>query len=665
MFNKILVANRGEIACRVIKSAQDMGIKVVAVYSDADRYSPHTLMADEAIYIGESPAQSSYLDKEKIISAMKQTGAEAVHPGYGFLSENSDFAREVEKNNLVFIGPPSSAIDSMGDKISSKKIAEGAGVSIVPGFLGEISDENQAEKIAKDIGFPVLIKASAGGGGKGMRIVSSESELKQGLISSQNEAEKSFGDKRVFIEKYITNPRHIEIQVLADKFGNCIYLGERECSIQRRNQKVIEEAPSPFLDSQLRMKMGDQAVSLAKAVNYCSAGTVEFIVDGDKNFYFLEMNTRLQVEHPVTELVTGLDLVELMIKVAYGERLNLMQDQVKLKGWALESRIYAEDPYRNFLPSTGRLTKFKPPQVSDNKEKVIRNDCGVIEGGEISIYYDPMISKLCSWGETRAQAIYYMQEALDNYQIEGIGQNIPFLHSVYRNIDFREGNISTAFIEENYPEGFKGETISKEERNQLAALVGFAQHTRNMRDQTISGRMSPSERNTVGEYFIKFEDQWVAIKIQIGDHEHTAIVDDTQLKFVTSWKPNDALISASFNKKNIVANLRFKDEGITVEYRGFLDTVVVCNETEKELFKFIKEPEAIDTSKFLLCPMPGLLVSMSVKDGDYIEEGQILCSVEAMKMENVFRAEKKGKVKKVNVAAGDSLAVDDVIIEFE
>ena len=344
MFNKILVANRGEIACRVIKSAQGMGIKVVAIYSDADRYSPHTLMADEAIYIGESPAQSSYLDKEKIISAMKQTGAEAVHPGYGFLSENSDFAREVEKNNLVFIGPPSSAIDSMGDKISSKKIAEEAGVSIVPGFLGEISDENQAEKIAKDIGFPVLIKASAGGGGKGMRIVSSESELKQGLISSQNEAEKSFGDKRVFIEKYITNPRHIEIQVLADKFGNCIYLGERECSIQRRNQKVIEEAPSPFLDSQLRMKMGDQAVSLAKAVNYCSAGTVEFIVDGDKNFYFLEMNTRLQVEHPVTELVTGLDLVELMIKVAYGERLNLMQDEVKLKGWALESRIYAEDP---------------------------------------------------------------------------------------------------------------------------------------------------------------------------------------------------------------------------------------------------------------------------------------------------------------------------------
>ena len=444
MFNKILVANRGEIACRVIKSAQDMGIKVVAVYSDADRYSPHTLMADEAIYIGESPAQSSYLDKEKIISAMKQTGAEAVHPGYGFLSENSDFAREVEKNNLVFIGPPSSAIDSMGDKISSKKIAEGAGVSIVPGFLGEISDENQAEKIAKDIGFPVLIKASAGGGGKGMRIVSSESELKQGLISSQNEAEKSFGDKRVFIEKYITNPRHIEIQVLADKFGNCIYLGERECSIQRRNQKVIEEAPSPFLDSQLRMKMGDQAVGLAKAVNYCSAGTVEFIVDGDKNFYFLEMNTRLQVEHPVTELVTGLDLVELMIKVAYGERLHLMQDEVKLKGWALESRIYAEDPYRNFLPSTGRLTKFRPPQVSDDEEKVIRNDCGVIEGGEISIYYDPMISKLCSWGETREQAICYMQEALDNYQIEGIGQNIPFLHSVYRNIDFREGKISTA-----------------------------------------------------------------------------------------------------------------------------------------------------------------------------------------------------------------------------
>ena len=507
MFNKILVANRGEIACRIIRSAQGMGIKVVAVYSDADRYSPHTLMADEAIYIGESPAQSSYLDKKKIISAMKQTGAEAVHPGYGFLSENSDFAREVEENNFVFIGPPSSAIDSMGDKISSKKIAEKAGVSIVPGFLGEISDEKQAAKIAKDIGFPVLIKASAGGGGKGMRVVSSDSELKQGLISSKNEAEKSFGDKRVFIEKYISNPRHIEIQVLADKFGDCIYLGERECSIQRRNQKVIEEAPSPFLDSQLRKKMGDQAVSLAKAVNYSSAGTVEFIVDEEKNFYFLEMNTRLQVEHPVTELVTGLDLVELMIKVACGEPLKVSQEQIELKGWALESRIYAEDPYRNFLPSTGRLIEFKPPQISNSNDKVIRNDCGVIEGGEISIYYDPMISKLCSWGKTRKEAISFMQEALDDYQIEGIGQNIPFLHSVYRNNDFRSGNISTAFIENNYPEGFKGESLSNEERSQLVALVAFAYHTKNLRDQAISGRLDPFEEGAVGEYCIKFDDQ--------------------------------------------------------------------------------------------------------------------------------------------------------------
>ena len=665
MFNKILVANRGEIACRIIKSAQSMGIKVVAVYSDADRYSPHTLMADEAIYIGESPAQSSYLDKKKIISAMKQTGAEAVHPGYGFLSENSDFAREVEENNFVFIGPPSSAIDSMGDKISSKKIAEEAGVSIVPGFLGEISDEKQAAKIAKDIGFPVLIKASAGGGGKGMRVVSSDSELKQGLISSQNEAEKSFGDKRVFIEKYISNPRHIEIQVLADKFGDCIYLGERECSIQRRNQKVIEEAPSPFLDSQLRKKMGDQAVSLAKAVNYSSAGTVEFIVDEEKNFYFLEMNTRLQVEHPVTELVTGLDLVELMIKVACGEPLKVSQEEIELKGWALESRIYAEDPYRNFLPSTGRLIEFKPPQVSNSDDKVIRNDCGVIEGGEISIYYDPMISKLCSWGKTRKEAISFMQEALDDYQIEGIGQNIPFLHSVYRNHDFRSGNISTAFIENNYPEGFKGESLSEEERSQLVALVAFAYHTKNLRDQAISGRLDPFEESALGEYCIKFDDQWIVTKIQKYDDEQIVKVNDLQLNFLTSWKPGDTLIKASFNKKYVVARLRFQDQGITVEYRGSSNIAIVCNETEKELFKFIKEPEVIDTSKFLLCPMPGLLVSMSVKEGDIIEEGQILCSVEAMKMENVFKAEKKGKVKKVNVVAGDSLAVDDIIIEFE
>ena len=665
MFNKILVANRGEIACRIIKSAQSMGIKVVAVYSDADRYSPHTLMADEAIYIGESPAQSSYLDKKKIISAMKQTGAEAVHPGYGFLSENSDFAREVEESNLVFIGPPSSAIDSMGDKISSKKIAEEAGVSIVPGFLGEISDEKHAAEIVKEIGFPVLIKASAGGGGKGMRIVSSDSELKQGLISSQNEAEKSFGDKRVFIEKYISNPRHIEIQVLADKFGDCIYLGERECSIQRRNQKVIEEAPSPFLDSQLRKKMGDQAVSLAKAVNYSSAGTVEFIVDEEKNFYFLEMNTRLQVEHPVTELITGLDLVELMIKVAFGERLKFSQEEIKLTGWALESRIYAEDPYRNFLPSTGRLIEFKPPQVSNSDDKVIRNDCGVIEGGEISIYYDPMISKLCSWGRTREEAVSFMQEALDDYQIEGIEQNIPFLHSVYRNHDFRKGNISTAFIENNYPEGFKGETLSEEEHSQLAALVTFAYHTKNLRDQAISGRLDPFEGYTVGKYCIKFDDQWLATKIQKNDNEQIVNVNDSQLKFVTSWKPGDILIKARFDKKKVVARLRFQDQGIAVEYRGSLNVALVCSEAEKELFKFIREPEVIDTSKFLLCPMPGLLVSMSVKEGDTVEEGQILCSVEAMKMENVFKAEKKGKVKKVNVVAGDSLAVDDIIIEFE
>ena len=665
MFNKILVANRGEIACRVIKSAQSMGIKAVAVYSDADRYSPHALLADEAIHIGESPAQSSYLDKEKIISAMKVTGAEAVHPGYGFLSENSDFAREVEKNNFVFIGPPSSAIDSMGDKISSKKIAEKAGVSIVPGFLGEISDEKQGAKIATDIGFPVLIKASAGGGGKGMRVVSSESELKQSLISSQNEAEKSFGDKRVFIEKYITNPRHIEIQVLADKFGNCIYLGERECSIQRRNQKVIEEAPSPFLDSQLRKKMGEQAVGLAKAVNYSSAGTVEFIVDEEKNFYFLEMNTRLQVEHPVTELVTGLDLVELMIKISYGEQLKLSQEEIKLTGWALESRIYAEDPYRNFLPSTGRLTKFKPPQELSSGDKVIRNDCGVNEGGEISIYYDPMISKLCTWGKTREEAISFMQEALDEYQIEGIGQNIPFLQSVYRNRDFRKGNISTAFIENNYSEGFKGETLSQEEYSQLAALVTFAYHTKNLRDQAISGRLDPFEEKAVEGFFIRFDDQWLATKIQKYGDEQIVTVNDLQLRFVASWKPGDTLIEGKFKKKNVVARLSFQDQGIAVEYRGSLNTAIVCNETEKELFNFIKEPEVIDTSKFLLCPMPGLLVSMGVKEGDAIEEGQILCSVEAMKMENVFRAEKKGIVKKVNMAAGDSLAVDDIIIEFE
>ena len=476
MFKKILIANRGEIACRVIKTARRMGIQTVAVYSDADRDALHVSMADEAIHIGPPPANQSYIVIDKIMDAIRQSGAEAVHPGYGFLSERAEFAEALDAAGVAFIGPPKGAIEAMGDKITSKKLAAEAGVSTVPGYMGLIADADEAVKIAGEIGYPVMIKASAGGGGKGMRIAWNEQETREGFQSSKNEAAASFGDDRIFIEKFVTQPRHIEIQVLGDKHGNCIYLGERECSIQRRNQKVIEEAPSPFLDEATRKAMGEQSVALAKAVDYCSAGTVEFIVDGDRNFYFLEMNTRLQVEHPVTELITGQDLVEHMIRVAYGEKLSLTQDDVKLNGWAMESRLYAEDPYRNFLPSIGRLTRYRPPAETEDytpgvvpSEAVVRNDTGVYEGGEISMYYDPMIAKLCSWGPDRAAAIETMRTALDEFEVEGIGHNLPFLSAVYDHERFTSGNITTAFIEEEYPEGFAGVTLPDDVLRRLAA----------------------------------------------------------------------------------------------------------------------------------------------------------------------------------------------------
>ncbi|KAG1702816.1 Propionyl-CoA carboxylase alpha chain, mitochondrial [Nymphon striatum] len=460
MFKKILIANRGEIACRVIKTAKKMGIATVAVYSDADANALHVKMADEAIHIGPPPANESYIVIEKIMDAIKQSGAEAVHPGYGFLSENPKFAEALKKAKVAFIGPPVGAIEAMGDKITSKKLAQEAGVSTVPGHMDLIEDADEAIKISKQIGYPVMIKASAGGGGKGMRIAWNDEDAREGFQSSKNEAKNSFGDDRIFIEKFVTQPRHIEIQVLGDNHGNCIYLGERECSIQRRNQKVIEEAPSPFLDEKTRKAMGEQAVALSKAVDYSSAGTVEFIVDGDKNFYFLEMNTRLQVEHPVTELITGIDLVEQMIRAAYGEKLAIKQEDIKLTGWAIESRLYAEDPYRNFLPSIGRLTKYRPPQEGETDNgTIVRNDTGVFEGGEISMFYDPMIAKLCTWGEDRPTAIHAMREALDGFEVEGIGHNLPFLSAVMDHDKFCSGNITTAFIEEEYPDGFAGVTI--------------------------------------------------------------------------------------------------------------------------------------------------------------------------------------------------------------
>jgi propionyl-CoA carboxylase alpha chain len=538
MFKKILIANRGEIACRVIKTARKMGIATVAVYSDADRNALHVEMADEAVHIGPAQANQSYIVIDKVMEAIRQTGAEAVHPGYGFLSENPKFAEALEAEGVAFIGPPKGAIEAMGDKITSKKLADEAGVSTVPGVMGLIDDAEEAVRISSEIGYPVMIKASAGGGGKGMRIAWNDEEAREGFQSSKNEAASSFGDDRIFIEKFVTQPRHIEIQVLADQHGNCIYLGERECSIQRRNQKVIEEAPSPFLDAETRKAMGEQAVALAQAVGYTSAGTVEFIVDGEKNFYFLEMNTRLQVEHPVTELITGIDLVEQMIRVAAGEKLALAQDDVKLEGWAIESRLYAEDPYRKFLPSIGRLTRYRPPEEIATPERVVRNDTGVFEGGEISMYYDPMIAKLCTWAPTRADAIEGMRQALDGFEVEGIGHNLPFLSAVMEHPKFVAGDMTTAFIAEEWPEGFAGETLAADALRRVVAAAAAMHRVAEIRRTRISGRMDNHERKVGADWVVTVQGERHVVTID-ADREGATVrfEDGTEHRVVGDWTP--------------------------------------------------------------------------------------------------------------------------------
>ncbi len=665
MFKKILIANRGEIACRVIKTARKMGIKTVAIYSDADRNALHVKMADEAVHIGPPPANQSYIVIDKVMDAIKQTGAEAVHPGYGFLSENSKFAEALEAAGVAFIGPPKGAIEAMGDKITSKKLAQEANVSTVPGYMGLIEDADEAVKISNEVGYPVMIKASAGGGGKGMRIAWNDDEAREGFQSSKNEAANSFGDDRIFIEKFVTQPRHIEIQVLCDGHGNAVYLHERECSIQRRNQKVIEEAPSPFLDEATRRAMGEQSVALAQAVGYTSAGTVEFIVDGDRNFYFLEMNTRLQVEHPVTELITGVDLVEQMIRVAAGEKLPFQQSDLKINGWAMESRLYAEDPYRNFLPSIGRLTRYRPPVEEAEAKRAVRNDTGVYEGGEISMYYDPMIAKLCTWAPDRATAIEEMRLALDGFELEGIGHNLPFLAAVYDHPKFTSGNMTTAFIEEEYPDGFDGVTLPDEACTRVAAAAAAMHRVAEIRRTRISGRMDNHERH-VGE-------DWV-VSLQGHSHDVVIIADkagaDVQiggqtLRVESDWTPGQPLARLMVDDAPLVLKIGKISGGFRVRYRGADLKVHVRTPRQAELAALMPEKLPPDTSKFLLCPMPGLIVKVDVAAGHEVQEGQALCTVEAMKMENILRAERKGVVKKVNAGAGDSLAVDDVIMEFE
>jgi propionyl-CoA carboxylase alpha chain len=665
MFKKILIANRGEIACRVIKTARKMGIQTVAIYSDADRNALHVKMADEAVHIGPAPANQSYIVIDKVMDAIKQTGAEAVHPGYGFLSENAKFAEALEAAGVAFIGPPKGAIEAMGDKITSKKLAQEANVSTVPGYMGLIEDADEAVKISNQVGYPVMIKASAGGGGKGMRIAWNDDEAREGFQSSKNEAANSFGDDRIFIEKFVTQPRHIEIQVLCDKHGNGVYLHERECSIQRRNQKVIEEAPSPFLDEDTRAAMGAQSVALAKAVDYASAGTVEFIVDGDRNFYFLEMNTRLQVEHPVTELITGVDLVEQMIRVAYGETLPMQQDDLKINGWAMESRLYAEDPYRGFLPSIGRLTRYRPPAEEVTDTSVVRNDTGVYEGGEISMYYDPMIAKLCTWAPTRAAAIEDMRVALDSFEVEGIGHNIPFLSAVYDHEKFTSGNMTTAFIEEEFPDGFDGVTLPDADLDRIAAATAAMYRVCEIRRSQISGRMDNHERVVGTDWVVTLQDRAVSAVIAADKAGATVIVDGTDYRVESDWTPGQPLANLSVNGSPLVIKVDLISAGFCVRYRGATLPVHVRTPLQAELAALMPEKVAPDTSKLLLCPMPGLIVKVDVAVGDEVQEGQTLCTVEAMKMENILRAEKKGIVSKVNASAGDNLAVDDIILEFE
>jgi propionyl-CoA carboxylase alpha chain len=694
VFKKILIANRGEIACRVIRTAKKMGIATVAVYSDADARAPHVRMADEAVRLGPPPAAESYLNADLIILACKETGAEAVHPGYGFLSERESFARALAAEGIAFIGPPPNAIAAMGDKIESKKLAKAAGVNVVPGFLGDIASTDDAVRIAGEIGYPVMMKASAGGGGKGMRLAWSEQDVREGFEATKREGLASFGDDRVFIEKFIESPRHIEIQLIGDQHGNILYLGERECSIQRRHQKVVEEAPSPFVTPDMRRAMGEQAVALARAVGYFSAGTVELIVSGadptGKSFYFLEMNTRLQVEHPVTEEVTGLDLVELMIRVAAGEKLPLTQNEVTLNGWAIENRVYAEDPYRGFLPSTGRLVRYQPPQTTtrapaqagalddprsargpalrpspEHGKGVTRVDDGVFEGGEVSMFYDPMIAKLVTWGPTREEAIDRQVDALDSFRIEGIGHNVDFLSALMQHPRFRSGNITTGFIAEEYPEGFHGAPADERLVEDLAVIAAYLASEADFRAASVSGQL--------GDRLIP---SWERV-VRIAGAEHRILFDGFEggliayvdegegRELIGHWQPGQPLFKGRIDDRARTVQVARRGREWRLTTRGASHIVSVLPAHVAALSRHMIEKVPPDLSKYLICPMPGLLTALNVGEGDRVEAGQPLAVVEAMKMENILRAEKSGVVKSVAAKPGDSLAVDAVILEFE
>jgi len=649
LFDKILIANRGEIACRVIRTAKRLGIKTVAVYSEADADALHVRQADEAVFIGPPPATQSYLLVDRIVEACRKTGAQAVHPGYGFLSEKQEFQKALADAGIVFIGPDAHAIYAMGDKIESKKLAQAAGVSTVPGHLAAIPDADEAVKIAQKVGYPVMIKASAGGGGKGMRIAYNDTEAREGFVSATNEAKSSFADDRVFIEKYVEEPRHIEIQLIADGHGNCVYLWERECSIQRRHQKVIEEAPSPFLDAKTRKAMGEQAVALAKAVQYKSAGTVEFIVDKNRNFYFLEMNTRLQVEHPVTELITGLDLVELMIRVAAGERLPFAQKDVKLEGWAVEARVYAEDPFRNFLPSTGRLVKYREPMPGSD----VRVDTGVYEGGEISMFYDPMIAKLCTYGKDRPDAIDRMRRALDEFYVRGVSHNVPFLAALMAHPRFREGRLTTNFIAEEFKGGFTAKHLPPRDPAVLAAVAAVVERVRDERSGVTQDTRT-----------VMLNREPVALNVTGKDGNFTVKVGDRSIGIQTGWVPGEPLLHGKIDGQDVAVQVDAVGSGWRLVHEGGQADALVLTPRQAELYALMPVKAAPDTSKFLLSPMPGLLASVAVTEGQEVKAGEPLAVVEAMKMENVLRAVQDGTVKTLHAKAGDSLKVDQKIIEF-
>ena len=665
MFKKILIANRGEIACRVIRSAKKMGIKTVAVYSEADRDALHVLEADEAYCIGPAASSESYLRADKIIDVIKKSKAEAVHPGYGFLSENAAFCRKLKREGIAFIGPNELAIKAMGDKIESKKLAEKAKVSTVPGYTEALKDFKQAKKVAHDIGYPVMLKASAGGGGKGMRVCENDDDLKEAFVSAVREAKSSFGDDRVFIEKFIVNPRHIEIQVMADQHGNVVYLGERECSIQRRHQKVIEEAPSPFIDPDTRKAMGEEAVALSKAVKYVSAGTVEFIVDQEKNFYFLEMNTRLQVEHPVTELVTGLDLVELMIRVAAGEVLPITQDDVKLDGWAIESRVYAEDPFRNFLPSIGRLTRYQAPEGEG-----VRVDTGVYEGGEISMHYDPMIAKLITYGADRDQAIKAMSHALDGYYIRGVQHNIPFLSALMNHPRFIEGNLSTGFIAEEYPDGFSFDDVAHDDPSIMVAVAASMHLAYQDRAASISGQQDGHERQVSENWIVMLGKKSLPVQVvQVeGGFDVTISAKGFSKDAIavrSGWQLGEVVFEGAVAGRDVIIQAERLEVGYRLLHAGSQADIRVLSETAARLYEYMPEKLPPDTSKLLMSPMPGLLLSVSVQVGQEVKAGEELAVIEAMKMENVLRAAQDGTIKELSAEPGDSLAVDQVILSFE